>query len=218
MTELSHDELARSLADHLRGEHRMTWCDVQLGPSGSPRPDVYTINKSFVRPSPLAYECKVSTSDFRGDVTSGKWQSYLRYACGVYFASVVGLLSKELVPEHCGLMLRNASGVWRAAKRATLRPVTIPQDALLKLLIDGVQREGPRYRARAWSDSLALEKFSRRFGEIAARTVCDRVAVEHEVRYAITDRATHRRRRSATRGRVTARDREVTAPVATRTV
>lgn len=46
---LGHDELAQSLAAHLRGDARMIWCDLQLGPSGSPRPDVYTIDK-FVRP------------------------------------------------------------------------------------------------------------------------------------------------------------------------
>lgn len=83
---MDHDELARSLADHLRAPDRMVWCDLQLGPSGSPRPDVYTIFKSYVRPHPVAYECKVSYADYRGDITSGKWQTYLKYACGVYFA------------------------------------------------------------------------------------------------------------------------------------
>jgi len=181
MTELSHDALARSLADHLRSEQRMTWCDIQLGPSGSPRPDVYTINKSYVSPMPLAYECKVSTSDFRGDITSGKWQSYLRYATGVYFASASDLLSKELVPDHCGLIVRHESGTWRVAKRATLRPVTVPQEALIKLLIDGVEREGPIYRARRWSESLALERFREKFGKNAAKVLSDLNAAEYEL-------------------------------------
>lgn len=181
MTELSHDALARSLADHLRSEKRMTWCDLQLGSSGSPRPDVYTINKSYVSPMPMAYECKVSTSDFRGDVTSGKWQSYLRYATGVYFASSEDLLTKDLVPDHCGLMLRYHSGAWRVAKKATLRPVTIPQDALIKLLIDGVEREGPIYRARRWSESLTLDNFREKFGRNAARVLNDLNAAEYEL-------------------------------------
>src|SRR5262245_7005098 len=95
---LSHDALAESLADHVRGPERMVWCDMQLGPGGSPRPDVYAIYKSFVNPAPTAYECKVSTSDFRADVTSGKWKTYLPFASAVYFACEAGLFGKAEVP------------------------------------------------------------------------------------------------------------------------
>lgn len=176
---LSHDDLARSLADHLRGPDSMVWCDIQLGPSGSPRPDVYTVFKSFVRPTPMAYECKVSMSDFRADVTTGKWQSYLPFASGVYFACEAGLIGKGDIPEHCGLIVLT-NGSWRAQRKATLRVVTVPQDALLKLLIDGVEREGPRQRAKAWSESEYLDKMRARFGEITAKAVRDRLAVEYE--------------------------------------
>lgn len=44
---LTHDELAADLAAKLRTDRRMVWTDIQLGPSGSPRPDVYAIFKSF---------------------------------------------------------------------------------------------------------------------------------------------------------------------------
>jgi len=158
----------------------MTWCDVQLGPSGSVRPDVYTIRKSYMNPCPTAYECKVSISDFRSDVTSGKWQSYLKYASGVYFACEGDLLKKSDIPAHCGLtVLRNDR--WRAAKKATLSPVIIPEEALLKMLIDGVEREGPRLRAKGWSDSLQINNTRVKFGELVARTVRDRLAVEQEI-------------------------------------
>lgn len=178
---LSHDDLAILLAGHLRTDKRMTWTDMQLGPSGSPRPDVYTINKSFVNSAPTAYECKVSTADFRSDVTSGKWQSYLKYACGVYFACEGDLIKNADVPAHAGLMVLNAEGVWRTAKRATMNAVTIPKDAWLKLLIDGVQREGPRYRAKHFSESVQIDRVRMKFGAVVARTVCDRLAVEHEI-------------------------------------
>ena len=48
---MTHDELAADLAAHLRGERTMVWTDMQLGSSGSVRPDVYTIAKSYVRPN-----------------------------------------------------------------------------------------------------------------------------------------------------------------------
>lgn len=53
----AHDDLAHDLASYLRGmTDRRVWVDMQLGPSGSPRPDVYTIPCSFTRFTPLAYE------------------------------------------------------------------------------------------------------------------------------------------------------------------
>lgn len=177
---MTHDQLARSLADHLRADRRMVWCDLQLGPSGSPRPDVYAIYKSYTHPTPTAFEVKVSRSDFLADVTSGKWQSYLPFASGVSFACVDGLVKKAEVPDHCGLYVLGAKG-WRAAKRPILRPVTIPQDALLKLLIDGVEREGPIYRKRRYDESDVISRIRAKFGEIAARTIRNRVAVDYEI-------------------------------------
>lgn len=177
---MTHDAMAASLADHLRADRRMVWRDIQLGPAGSPRPDVYAIFKSYVRPMPVAYECKVSVADFRADVTSGKWQSYMPFASGVYFACEAGLVRSADVPESCGLIVR-AQGKWRAAKRPSLRAMTIPQEALLKLLIDGVEREGPRYRVRAWSESAHLLRCARQFGDVTARTIRDRLAVEDEI-------------------------------------
>lgn len=180
---LSHDDLAMDLANSLRGDRRMVWADIQLGPSGSVRPDVYAVYKSYTNPCPIAYECKVSLADFRSDVTSGKWQAYLKYACGVYFACEGDLLKRSEIPAHCGLtVLRN--GTWRAAKKAVLSPVTIPEEALLKLLIDGVEREGPRCRVRAFKDTMYYDRLRKKFGAAVAKTVSNRVAVEQEIEQA----------------------------------
>ena len=82
-----HNDLMHDLAEHLRSNSdRMVWTDMQLGPVGSPRPDVFTVNKSYTQPRPLSYEIKISRADFRSDVTSGKWQKYLDYSAGVIFA------------------------------------------------------------------------------------------------------------------------------------
>ncbi len=178
---MTHDALAESLAAHLHGPDRMTWCDLQLGSAGSVRPDVYTIEKSFVRPNPMAYECKVSQSDFRADVTAGKWQAYLQYACGVYFACESGLIGKADVPPMCGLIVLK-DGAWRSAKRPTVQPVTIPQDAFLKLLIDGIEREGAAQRTKRLADHWThLTTIKHKFGEVVAKVVSDRLAVDVEI-------------------------------------
>lgn len=178
---MTHDELARDLAAHLRSDKRMTWCDMQLGPSGSPRPDVFAIFKSYSNPCPIAYEVKVSKSDFRADVTAGKWQSYLQFAHGVYFACEGDLISKNDVPTHCGLIVLRSG--WRIAKRAVLSPVVLPQDACIKLLIDGVEREGPTIRYRSFASYTAVQQASQKFGDLVGRILSDHQKVERQIEY-----------------------------------
>ena len=139
---MRHDELMVRLADYLGSmTDRMLWTDMQLGPSGSPRPDVYTIRKSYTQPKPMAYEVKVSVSDFRSDITKGKWQSYLEFAGAVIFVVPKGLITKADVPNGCGLMTYNEEAdSFTNLKKATLHPVTLPQRVMLKLLIDGQNR------------------------------------------------------------------------------
>ena len=118
-----HDQLANDLAEHLAKQtDRIIWTDMQLGPSGSPRPDVYSIPKSYSGYKPIAYECKVSVSDFRSDITKGKWQSYLKYSSGVIFAVPKGLITKDDLPKGCGLIVRSENG-WRMVKGPTLTPI-----------------------------------------------------------------------------------------------
>lgn len=136
-----HDELMDDLAAHLLyNKGGLCWTNMQLGPAGSPRPDVYVLPKSFSRFKPISYECKVSIEDFRRDVVSGKWQDYLQYSAGVIFAVPAGLVSKEDLPRGAGLIVRHDE-VWRTAKGPTLSPVAnLPRDAWLKLLLDGIER------------------------------------------------------------------------------
>lgn len=137
----THDNLAHDLAAHLAtNSDRIIWTDMQLGPSGSPRPDVYTINKSYSRFCPIAYECKVSVADFRSDIAKGKWQSYLKYASGVIFAAPKGLVTKDDLPKGCGLIVRSEN-CWRMVKGPTMVPVNdLPRDFWMKLVIDGTAR------------------------------------------------------------------------------
>lgn len=166
-----HNALANDLAEHLRRSgDRMVWTDMQMGPSGSPRPDVYTMPKSYARFTPLAYECKISVADFRRDVVAGKWQSYLKFAAGVIFCAPAGLISKADVPIGCGLMLRHEN-IWRSAKGPTLSRVeNLPLSAWMKMLIDGAGRCAAAQRQReASAYGLALiarKKFGDRIGDL----------------------------------------------------
>ena len=183
MKQWGHDELADDLAGSLYGMARMVWTNLQLGPSGSVRPDVLTINKSFGRPRPTAYECKISVADFRSDVTSGKWIAYQQYSHLVIFAAPAGLISKADVPSCCGLILRHENA-WRIAKKAVVNPHPIPEEAWIKLLIDGVEREGPKARAKCWNDGDAVRKFAERFGAEAARYVADAASTHARIKAA----------------------------------
>jgi hypothetical protein len=176
----NHNELMEDLASHLKAPARMVWLDLQLGPSGSPRPDVFTLAKSLVRPRPTAYEVKISREDFRRDVTACKWSSYLEYAHSVVFAVPTGLIDKREVPEQCGLIVRHEN-VWRLAKAATINPRPIAQEALLKLIIDGVEREGPAVRQKYWDAYDRQRQFAKKFGAEAARWVADAAGIQERV-------------------------------------
>lgn len=185
----AHDDLAKDLAAHLRGaSDRLVWTDMQLGPAGSPRPDVYTVPCSFARFQPVAYECKISVADFRRDVTAGKWTSYLRFAAGVMFAAPAGLLKKEDIPAGCGLIVRGPDG-WRSLKGPTLKNVdNLPRDAWIKLIIDGMARLADQgyeqLRAGLCNEWTLEKKIRQRLGDIIADAVRDRLHAERRLEVA----------------------------------
>ncbi|PHR83120.1 MmcB family DNA repair protein [Henriciella sp.] len=185
-----HDDLARDLADHLSAPNRMIWTDMQMGPSGNPRPDVYTMQKSFANPRPVSYEIKISRSDFLSDVTSAKWQSYLKFSGGVIFAVPKGLITKNDVPQECGLIVRSDAG-WKTLKRE--RPGTGRPDftAMMKMLIDGVdrvreKREASPRRHDLWTISESVRKDC---GEDVARILRDVRGLKDHVEYQRTEAA-----------------------------
>lgn len=176
-----HNQLANDLAEHLnKSGDRMVWTDMQLGPAGSPRPDVYIIGKTYSRFCPIAYECKVSVADFRHDITSGKWQSYLKFASGVVFAVPAGLITKEDIPKGCGLIVRHENG-WRNAKGPTLvSGVELPRNAWMKLLIDGTHRSERQHMDSQMREYLIHRKIEQKYGEELAIALSRRdSAVNH---------------------------------------
>ncbi|SAK98421.1 hypothetical protein AWB80_07516 [Caballeronia pedi] len=185
MTTWKHDDLAEDLATHLRGgSDRMVWTDMQLGPAGSPRPDVYTVPCSFKRFQPIAYECKISVADFRRDVTAGKWTSYLKFAAGVIFAVPAGLVKKEDVPAGCGLMTRGETG-WRTVKGPTLGAVeNLPRDAWIKLLLDGVSRlhndAADRMRPQIRNEWTASYEIREKLGAVVSDAIASRMMATND--------------------------------------
>ena len=187
MPAFTHDGLQEDLAAHLRGSgDRMVWTNTQLGPAGSPRPDVFTINKSYSRFRSDCYEIKVSVSDLRHDVTSGKWQSYLQYGSAVWFAFERGLVPLDLIPKECGIILRSDSG-WRAARKPVAQALrTLPHDAWMKLLIesnpDGHQLELQRRLriANTWHvEQIARKKLGSELGALLANMRRAEESLEH---------------------------------------
>lgn len=179
MGDWSHDALADDLAAHLRGYARpaMIWTDMQLGPAGSPRPDVYAIEPTYTRMAATAFEVKVSRSDFLNDVQAGKALGYLKFATALIFAAPKGMLRKSEIPDGCGLIERGDQG-WRYAKRATVHPLdTLPRDAWMKLLIDGRERDqgaGKEIRARQANEWVQHERARKMLGEDLGRLLADR--------------------------------------------
>lgn len=160
------------LANHLEKPERMLWTDMQLGPAGSPRPDVFTMAKSFAHPRPMTYEIKISITDFRSDITSGKWQKYLDFSSGVYFACPAGMITKADIPKGCGLILRSEKG-WHTAKAPTLQAVKLPQDTMMKLLIDGIERHTPERRGAFFQSFIDRKIASQILGQDVANAVRD---------------------------------------------
>ena len=195
-----HDDLAHDLASHLRGmTDRRVWVDMQLGPAGSTRPDVYTMPCSFSRFTPIAYECKVSVSDFRADVTKGKYTDYLAYASGVIFACPVGLLRRDDIPKGAGLMTRGEDG-WHVLKAPTLSKCPeLPRSFWLKLVMDGERRDHERqaymdeHCKRSLNEYRVQQKLRQQHGEVIAAAANDHLS--HTTRrldalkHAVTTRA-----------------------------
>lgn len=163
-----HDDLAHDLANRFRSDTGlMVWENMQMGPSGSCRPDVYVIKKTYTTFQPISYEVKVTESDFRSDITAGKWQKYLEFSSAVVFAVPEGLISKNDIPNGCGLIVRYEN-MWRMAKKPVLNVIpTLPHSAWLKMLIDGVDhatRERIHNRPPA-SDWYMRDRINKKFGK-----------------------------------------------------
>lgn len=206
MSDWKHDDLAADLARHLAGykPSAVTWLDMQLGPSGSSRPDVYSIEHTYTALRATAYEVKISRADYLRDATAGKALGYRRFAGAVVFAAPAGLLTKAEIPDGCGLIQRHAYG-WRFARKPVRSIVeNLPWQVWLKLVTDGCGRElnslgSIEIRKRAVSSYLTDELARRVLGEEIGKLYADRENARMLLAYDISQLARERKRVAAER-------------------
>lgn len=177
-----HDELAHDLKEYLQANKadRLIWCDMQLGPAGSPRPDVYALPRSYSRFLPFAYEVKISRADFQSDINAGKWQKYYAFASAVVFAVPDGMIKATELPNGAGLFVRKEK-VWRMAKAPKVNPLdNLPRETWMKLVMDGLGRLNaprPAFNAAFQRDRVARKAL----GEEMAKLIRNRESVEWQI-------------------------------------
>ena len=109
--------------------------ECKLGPSwgGTQRIDAWVMPKSWAHMNTIAYEIKVSRSDFLND---NKWRTYLDFCHSFYFVCPTNLISAEELPEEAGLMWVSPSGKkLYTKKKAPLRDTVIPSTLFYYLLM-----------------------------------------------------------------------------------
>jgi hypothetical protein len=153
-------ELAEDLARHLQEAGWMVWTQIPLGSVQHSSPqiaDVLAIPKSFVHPTVMIYEIKVSRADFFGDIARAKYIGYFKSANQVLFAVPSSLVkATELPQDGVGLIVRNETTwhVVKAGKRQDFRP---GEELLLKLLMRGYHDHYQEYRSKKRRDEGAKE-------------------------------------------------------------
>jgi len=179
MTDWNHNALLRDLAEHFERQGRIVFRDQLIGPAGSPRPDVLTINKTYNRWNPAAYEVKTHRSDFLSDVTSGKWAQYYDAAASVTFAVPKGLINKAELPKKAGLIVRSENG-WRHSKKPTIDHVDNFDRFLWLALLFKLSNRNSKPEPRASSFSRASRE-RHELGERIAKYLYDSTTAERAV-------------------------------------
>jgi hypothetical protein len=184
-----HDALAEDLSAHLRGYSKpmLCWLDMQLGPAGSPRPDVFALDPSYSALRSIAFECKVSRADFLRDAQAGKALGYRKFAGALSFAAPKGLITKGELPEGCGLIERGPDS-WRWARRPVVSTVELPWRTWMKLVIDGIERaRDPRaaLRIKQANEYRQQDLARKRLGDELGQMLADRDAARYRLQQEI---------------------------------
>jgi hypothetical protein len=111
------------------------------------RMDAWAMHKSWSNPKYIAYEIKVSRSDFLND---NKWQHYLLCCNELYFVCPKGLILPDELPKEVGLLYVTGNGLRLITKKkAAYRTIDVPEDVLKYILmwrakIEKEHKEKPR--------------------------------------------------------------------------
>jgi hypothetical protein len=143
---LTHNDLASSLAAHLRSrhcQHRVTWENLSFSDWSDPqaslhcRPDVFSIMPTLnvEKCRPWTHEIKVSRADFLSDIRSQKWRQYMIFSSRVFFAAPKGLINPTELPAETGLWERDADK-WLLVKNGKFcKGWSLPPRHLMKLIL-----------------------------------------------------------------------------------
>ncbi len=129
---------ARQLVDLLAVRHSkdvfVSECKTgptQCGP-GVQSMDAWAVRKSWAHPLAIAYEVKVSRSDF---VHDDKWRGYLEYCNQFYFVAPPKLINPNELPAEAGLLVCSANATrLYTKKKSPYRDVTLP-DSLYRYIL-----------------------------------------------------------------------------------
>lgn len=117
-------------------------------PQGLLKFDGLAITKSYTKPNIIGYEIKVSRNDFLQD---NKWHLYLQYCNEFYFVVPKGLVKKEELPDHVGLIYFNpdTKGL-RTVKKALYRQIEEPVGVYKYIIFSRLEEDRiPFYNDRA---------------------------------------------------------------------
>lgn len=152
------------------------------------RMDAWAMKRSYSKPLTIAYEIKVSRSDFLQD---DKWPAYLDYCNQLYFVCPPKLIDPSEVGEAAGLMWtsKNSARLY-TKKKAPYREVEIPEDLWRYILMSRVvvSRDNDAEQSldywRRWLANKAKKlDFGHRVGRAIRKELDEKIyAVEKEIR------------------------------------
>lgn len=121
-------------------------------PQGLLKFDGLAITKSYTKPNIIGYEIKVSRNDFLQD---NKWHLYLQYCNEFYFVVPKGLVKKEELPDHVGLIYFNPdTKALRTIKKALYRQIEEPVGVYKYIIFSRLEEDLKRIKQEAMEDAI----------------------------------------------------------------
>lgn len=153
-----------------------TWTGTHL------RMDAWVMRSSWAQMSCLAYEVKVSRSDFLHD---SKWNMYMNYCNEFSFCCPYGLILPEELPQEVGLYWVSKTGNRLMCKRKPVyRNVKIPESIFMYILMCRVIiKDTEIYKTsdkKYWEEWIKTKEVDHNFGLHVSKTISEVVKKEIE--------------------------------------
>lgn len=142
--------------------------------AGHLRMDAWVMKRSWANPLTIAYEIKVSRSDFLGDQ---KWHRYLDYCNEFYFVCPTGLIDPTELPAEAGLMYVAKTGTRLFRKKAApRRKVQIPESLskylpICRMELANKNISTPDNPAAYWKKWLEEKEYEKDLGYLISQTI-----------------------------------------------